>query len=143
MQQRLPCGSAGKESACSVGDLISTPGLGRSPGVGKGYPLQYSGLENSMDCIVHGVAKSRTRLSDFHFTSRHFTTTISIQLHPCLLHQNKTPYSSSSYSPSCLPPLPPLASGNHQSTSYLYRLTVSGYFTRQNYKYVIFVFDFT
>ena len=42
------------------------PGLGRSPGEGKGYPLQYSSLENSMDCIVHGVAKSRTRLSDFH-----------------------------------------------------------------------------
>ena len=42
---------------------------GRSPGEGKGYPLQYSGLENSMDCIVHGVTKSRTRLSDFHFTS--------------------------------------------------------------------------
>jgi len=43
------------------------PGLGRSPGEGKGYPLQYSGLENSMDCIVHGVVKGRTRLSDFHF----------------------------------------------------------------------------
>ena len=43
------------------------PGLGRSPGEGKGYPLQYSGLENSMDCIVHGVAKSQTWLSDFHF----------------------------------------------------------------------------
>ena len=43
------------------------PGLGRSPGQENGYPLQYSGLENSMDCIVHGVAKSWTRLSDFHF----------------------------------------------------------------------------
>ena len=43
------------------------PGLGRLPGIGRGYPLQYSGLENSMDCIVHGVTKSRTRLSDFHF----------------------------------------------------------------------------
>ena len=43
------------------------PGLGRSPGEGKGYPLQYSGLENSMDCIVHEVEKSQTRLSDFHF----------------------------------------------------------------------------
>ena len=52
-------GSAGKESACNVGDLGLIPGLGRSPGEGKGYPLQYSGLENSMDCIVHGVAKSR------------------------------------------------------------------------------------
>ena len=50
----FPCGSACKESACSVGDLGLTPGLGRSPGEGKGYPLQYSGLENSMDCIFHG-----------------------------------------------------------------------------------------
>ena len=55
-----------KESARSAGDLGSIPGLGRSPGEGKGYPLQYSGLENSMDCVVHGVAKSGTRLSDFH-----------------------------------------------------------------------------
>ena len=47
--QALPCGSAGKESACNVGDLGSTPGLGRCPGEGKGYPLQYSGLENFMD----------------------------------------------------------------------------------------------
>ena len=50
----------GKESACNAGDLGSTPGLGRSPGEGNSYPLQYSGLENSMDCIVHGVAKSGT-----------------------------------------------------------------------------------
>ena len=63
----FPCGSAGKESACNVGDLGSIPGLGRSPGEGKGYPLQYSGLENSMDCTVHGVEKSGTQLSDFHF----------------------------------------------------------------------------
>ena len=63
----IPFGSAGKESACSVGDLGSVPGLGRSPGEGKGYPLQYSGLENSMDCIVHGVTKRQTLLSDFHF----------------------------------------------------------------------------
>ena len=63
----FPCGSAGKESACSVGDLGSIPGLGRSPGEGKGCPLQYSGLENSVDCIVHGVTKSWTGLSDFHF----------------------------------------------------------------------------
>ena len=59
--------SAGKESACNVGDLGSVPRLGRSCGEGNGYPLQYSGLENSMDCIVHGAAKSQTRLSDFHF----------------------------------------------------------------------------
>ena len=62
----FPCGLAGKEPACNVGDLGSIPGLERFPGEGKGYPLQYSGLENSMDCIVHGVTKSRTQLSDFH-----------------------------------------------------------------------------
>ena len=50
----FPCGSAGKESACNAGDLGSIPGLGRSPGEGIGYPLQYSGLGNSMYCIVHG-----------------------------------------------------------------------------------------
>ena len=56
----FPCDSAGKESACNSGDLGLIPGLGRSPGEGKGYPLQYSGLENCMDCIVHGVTKSQT-----------------------------------------------------------------------------------
>ena len=61
--------SAGKESSCNVGDLGSIPGWGRCPGEGNGYPLQYSGLENSRDCIVHGVAKRRTRLSDFHLVS--------------------------------------------------------------------------
>ena len=63
----FPGSSAGKESACNAGDLDSIPGLGRSPGAGNGYPHQYSALENSMDCIVHGVAKSQTRLSDLHF----------------------------------------------------------------------------
>ena len=63
------CGSAGEESACNAGDLGSVPGLGGSPGEGKGYPLQYSGLENSMDYTVLGIAKSRTRPSNFHFTS--------------------------------------------------------------------------
>ena len=63
----FPYGSAGKEFACNAEDLGSIPGLGRSPGEGKGYPLQYSGLENSMDCVGHEVAKSPTRLSDFHF----------------------------------------------------------------------------
>ena len=62
-------GLADKESACNVGDLGWIPGLGRGPGEGKGYPFQYSGLENSMDCIVHGVTKSHTQLSDFHFAS--------------------------------------------------------------------------
>ena len=69
----FPCGSAGKESVCNVGDLGLIPGLGRSPAEGKGYPLQFSGLESSVDCIVHGVAMSRTRLSDFHFTSLLFS----------------------------------------------------------------------
>ena len=63
----FPGGSAGKESAYNAGDLGSIPGLGRSPGEGKDYPLQYSGLENSMDCIAHGLAKSRIQLSNFHF----------------------------------------------------------------------------
>ena len=61
------CGSAVKESTCNAGDLGSIPGLGRSPGEGTGYPLQCSGLENSMDCMVYGVTKSRTRLRDFCF----------------------------------------------------------------------------
>ena len=51
----FPGGSAAKGSACNAGDVGSVPGLGRSPGEGKGYPLQYSGLENFMDCIVHGI----------------------------------------------------------------------------------------
>ena len=55
----FPCGTADKESAYNVGDLGSVPGLGRYPGEGKGYPLQYSGRENSMDYIAHGVTKSR------------------------------------------------------------------------------------
>ena len=63
----LPLWPSCKEFTCNVGDLGATSGLGRSPGEGKGYPLQYSGLENSMDCIVHGFAKSQTQLSIFHF----------------------------------------------------------------------------
>ena len=68
MQSRgFPGSSADKESSCNAGDPGSIPGSGRSPGEGKGYPLHYSGLENSMSCIVHRVAKNQTRLSDFHF----------------------------------------------------------------------------
>ena len=63
----FPCGSADKESTYNSEDLGLIPGLGRSPGEGKGYPLQYSGLENSMDHIVHEVTKSWTWLSNFHF----------------------------------------------------------------------------
>ena len=62
----FPGDSEGKESACSAGDPGSIPGLGRS-GEGRGYPLQYSGLENSMGCVVHGVTKSQTRLSNLLF----------------------------------------------------------------------------
>ena len=68
----FPGGSDGQESACNAGDIrdvVSIPGLGRSLGEENGYPLQYSGLENSMDCTVCGVTKSRTRLSNFHFHS--------------------------------------------------------------------------
>jgi len=66
----FPHGSDGKESACSAGDMGSVPGLGRSPGDGIGYPLQYSCLENFMDRgACHGVAKRWTQLSDRHFTS--------------------------------------------------------------------------
>ena len=63
----FPCGSAGKESTCNEGDLGSISELERSPGEEKGYPLQYSDLENSMDYTVHGVTKSHPPLSDFHF----------------------------------------------------------------------------
>ena len=63
----FPDSSVGKESACNAGDLGSVLGFRRSAGEGIGYPLQYSGLENSMAYIVHGVTKSRTQLSDFHF----------------------------------------------------------------------------
>ena len=82
-------GSASKESACDEGDLGSIPGSGRSPGKGKGYPLQYPGLENSMDCIVCEVAKSQTRLSDYHFhtctcTHAHTHSHIYIHIYICI-----------------------------------------------------------
>ena len=66
----FPDSSVGEESTCNAGDAGLIPGSGRSPGEGLCYPLQYSGLENSMGCIVHGIAKSWTRLSDFHFYLR-------------------------------------------------------------------------
>ena len=74
----FPGGSEGKASAYIAGDLGSIPGLGRSPGEGNGYPLQYSGLENSMDrrawrATVHRVSKNQTRLSNFHFPLSLFT----------------------------------------------------------------------
>ena len=70
-----------KESPCSVGDLGSIRAVGRSLGEGKGYPLQYSGLENSMDCMVHGFVKNRTRLSQL---SLHLTVFVHLRLDPSL-----------------------------------------------------------
>ena len=69
----FPDSSVGKEFACNARDTSSIPGSGRSTGEGKGYPLQYSGLENPMDCIVHGVAKSW----------RHFTSMLAM----CHVHE--------------------------------------------------------
>ena len=70
----FPCGSAGK-NRLQCGKPGFDPWVGGNPGEGEGYPLQYSGLENSMDCIAHGVAKSQTQLSAFHFISLHFIHT--------------------------------------------------------------------
>ena len=83
----FPCGSDGKESTCNAGDLGSIPGLGRSPGEGKGYPLQYSGLENSMDCIVHGVTNSQESNTtecpslSYMFIHTHIYITLSLSTH--------------------------------------------------------------
>ena len=78
----FPGGSAGKESTCNAGNLGFIPGLGRSPGEGNSYPFKYSGLENSMDCIVHGVIKNKTRLSYFHSIYTH--THIHIHTNMCI-----------------------------------------------------------
>ena len=64
-----------------MGDLGLIPGLGRFPGEENGYPLQHSGLENSMDCIAHGVAKSQTRLRDFHHGGVFYLLIICIRMH--------------------------------------------------------------
>ena len=73
IQTGIPDSSVGKESSCSAGDPGSIPGSGKSTGEGKGCLLLYSGLENSRDCIVWGLTKSRTRLSDFHYTTHTHT----------------------------------------------------------------------
>ena len=78
-----------------MGELALIPGLGRSPGEGKGYLLQYSGLENSMDCIVHRVAKSRTQLRNFRFEKR-FTG--DLQTKPKVRGSNDLGTSNVSYS---------------------------------------------
>ena len=72
----FPCGSAGQESTHNVEDLGSIPGLGRSPREGKGYPLQYSGLENCLDYVVDGITKNWTRLSSCHFHFQQNTYTL-------------------------------------------------------------------
>ena len=82
----FPCGSAGKESASNVG-LGLIPGLGSFPGKRKGYPLQYSGLENAMDCLVHWVTKSQTQLSDFHITSQHTNLYAQFSRDYCIAHE--------------------------------------------------------
>jgi len=86
----FPYGSAGKESTSNVGEMGLIPGLGRCPGEGKGYPLQYSGLENSMDCIVHGDAKSWTRLSDFHLSLKSYDVkSVHLQLHDKAIREER------------------------------------------------------
>ena len=84
----------GKQSTCNAGDPSSIPGMGRSPGEGKGYPLQYSGLENSRDFIVHAVTKSQTRLSNFHRLSYQPVNTLlnsprteTLSTHPWKVHE--------------------------------------------------------
>ena len=80
------CGSGGKEFACNAINLCSIPGLERSHGEGKGYPLQYSGLENSSDCVIHRVTKSRTWLSNFHtqilkYCYKYLHTSVFVEMH--------------------------------------------------------------
>ena len=92
-----PDNSPGKESACNAGDQGSAPWSERSPGEGNGNPLQYSRLEHPMDrgawwAIVHGVAKSRTRLSDYHQTV--FPKTLHIPSPQCFNHQLESRSSS-------------------------------------------------
>ena len=83
----FPSSLAGKESTCNAGHPSSIPGLGRSSGEGNSYPLQFSVLENSMDCVVHRVTKSGTRLSDFHF---HFPSHMETRWYPSCLYSNLT-----------------------------------------------------
>ena len=97
----FPCGSAGKESACNAGDLGSIPGLGRSPGEGKGYPLQYSGLENSMDYTVLGVVKSPIALLPGELAYMHtlWSWLLALELYSIPCGHNDRPV----FNESCLP----------------------------------------
>ena len=96
----FPCGSAGKESACNAGDLVLIPGLERSPGQGKGYPLQDSGLKNSMISRVHGVPNRQTGLSDCHFGRLVWLKGKT----PCVRARGKYIWKFSSVTQSCLTP---------------------------------------
>ena len=87
LTQDFPCGAAGKESACNVGDLGSIPGLGRSPGERKGYPLQYSSLENSMNCISVGSQIVGHDWATFTFHRTGETDSWRAQTKPCV-HQD-------------------------------------------------------
>jgi len=84
----FPGSSSGKGAACNARDPSSIPGSGRSAGEAKGYPLQYSGLENSMDCMAHGVKKIQTRLSFGLSNGIHIVCTIkymaNIPLYECI-----------------------------------------------------------
>ena len=84
----FPGSSSGKGAACNAGDPSSIPGSGRSAGEAKGYPLQYSGPENSMDCMAHGVEKIQTRLSFGLSNGIHIVCTIkymaNIPLYECI-----------------------------------------------------------
>ena len=93
----VPGGSDGKESACNAGDPAFIPWSERPPGEGNGYPLQYSGLENSMDCIVHGIAKSQMRLSDslfhiLHFMRKHCPKVILYLISACIVKKKNSLY---------------------------------------------------
>ena len=106
----FPFGSAGKESTCNARDLGLIHGLGRSLGEGKRYPLQYSGLEISMNCIVHGVAKSWTLLSDFHF---HFHIQVKAQISAQLQNSRGVNLRALATFPSFSMPLPHSPSWAH------------------------------
>ena len=97
----FPDRSVGKESAYNAGDLGLIPGLGRSPEEGKGYPLQYFGLENSMDCIVHRVAESH----DWVTSTFQYANSLQEELRPLLslsLNSIQIPLQSTiSFTPSC------------------------------------------
>ena len=95
IRDQFPCSSVGEKSACNAGNPGTIPGSGRSPEEGIGYPLQYSGLENSMDCTVDGITKSQTQLSDFHllqFSSVQFSHSVmSNSLRPHELQHTRPP----------------------------------------------------